>query len=260
MSSLALACACSFAAAVDLLVATSRPSEGLERLGRKLLIGSLGLYLGGLAERINSPDLMADIFGISATCLVIAGLYTTRFRRQNLAWATAAAMAAVLFGIGAVTAGQVSDIDQQMSILLVLHIGFVTSAAGFLAALGIMAALYLVKEKGLRDNPTGWSLRLPGLGALDRIQLRSLQASFVLLTIGAGLGALMILSGVSASAGSDILAVVTAVIWCVLASMLYLRLWRGWRGHSLAVFSGISVIVLLATVFISFGSRILDHG
>jgi len=137
----------------------------------------------------------------------------------------------------------------------------VAAGAGFLLLLGLLAAMYLAKERAIRARRTGGLMsRTPSLEVLDRYQLTALQVGFLLLTIGVGFG--LLLMGIAAADGGnrDLLAYATIAVWGLLGWVLFLRLWRGWRGHRMAALSGWLVVGLLVAVVVAFEVTALRHG
>ena len=226
-------------------------------LGEAVLFAGLGVYAGGLLASWGGLRLPADIFGICAVSLALAGLYANRFQQQTRLWGAVSAVSAAFF-LAALLSGE-GQAPTPMRTVLKLHIGFVFAALGFLMFLGAVGALYLAKERSLRRRPAGLARRLPSLDDLDLLQLRSLQAGFLLLTIGAVLGVQLMLSG-TRSERSDALALITAMLWLFQAVALYFRLWRHWRGHRFAVASLAIALLLVGGVALTFLAGIGRHG
>lgn len=235
-----------------------------EDVGAALLFLAIGIYMGGLLDRFRDGTfqllLPADLYGISGMVLALAGLYVARFRRVPSLWATVSAVAALFFLAGRFAHSAVRTEDAPETVLLTLHVGLVLCAAGFLLLLGLLALLYVAKEQALTRDPTGWSRRLPNLELLDRGQVRSMQVGFLLLTLGMTFGLVLWFSVPAPSARADFLAAATFAVWVLLGGLLYLRLWRQWRGHRLAVLSSLIVGGLLVAIVATFGVDSLRHG
>ncbi|RMF11856.1 MAG: hypothetical protein D6761_13610 [Candidatus Dadabacteria bacterium] len=226
-------------------------------VGEALLFAGLGIYIGGLLASWGGLRLPADIFGICAVSLALAGLYANRFQQQRRLWGAVSLVSAGFFFAAYLSGG--GHAPTPMRTVLKLHIGFVFAAVGFLMFLGAAGALYLLKEKSLRRRPAGLARRLPSLDDLDLLQLRSLQAGFLLLTIGAVLGLQLMATG-TRSDRSDALALITALLWLFQAIALYLRLWRHWRGHQFALASVGIALLLLGGVAATFLVGLGQHG
>lgn len=227
-----------------------RQSPAQANVGGAALFTGLGVYVGGLLGHWGVVYIPVDIFGICGVSLTLAGLYANRFQGGQILWSLAASVAAVFFTAASLFSGKPELQGEVQTTLLKMHIGFILAATGFLLCLGAIAALYLLKERALRRDPAGLARRLPSLDNLDRFQLRSLQAGFVLLTIGVAFG-LQLLT--TSQRGPDALSLATLAVWLIIGATLYLRLWRGWRGHRLAVFSGSIIAGLSVIIIIGFG-------
>lgn len=133
-----------------------------------------------------------------------------------------------------------------------LHAGFIFCGfAGFLAAVS-SALMYLTQSAQLKSKHLGRVfVRLPSLGALDRIHSRSLMIGVVLFSIGILCGLFWAgrLNGTSLLPKDPkvILSFFTCALYCVI---LGLRLSNVRRGHKIALGTVIAFIVLIAT-FIS---------
>lgn len=257
-----VAAAAAAAAALAFIRDMHRPAPVTSGLGGALLFMAVGLYGGGVLARTDGWRLHlllpADLYGIAGTALTLAGLYVARFRRAPGLWAVISAVAAVMYGAAAAV-GHAPDGD-PLGPVLALHIIFILLAAAFLILLGLLGGLYLIKEGALRRDPTGWARRLPKLDTIDRLQLRAMQAGFLLLTIGAMFGVALFAGATSHNARSDALALITGAIWTVLAVLLYRRQWLGWRGHRLALAGGVLALILVLAILMTLGVGVLRHG
>lgn len=245
MLHLHIATALCFVAAVVFWRQRHADAAAQSNVGGALLFAGLGVYLGGLVSHWGVVTVPADVFGICGMSLTLAGLYANRFQGGATLWGIASGVAAMFFGAAALLSGEPLLQGEPMATLLKLHIGFILAATGFLVCLAGLAILYVVKEKALRRDPSGLARRLPSLDNLDRFQLRSLQAGFVLLSIGVAFGFQLWLFAAAGRPSIDILAVFTLVVWAVFAVTLYLRLWRGWRGHRLAMLTTVVVLLMI---------------
>jgi ABC-type uncharacterized transport system permease subunit len=120
------------------------------------------------------------------------------------------------------------------SAMLTLHIG--ANVLGLVAfALAFVAGLaYMVQESLLRRRQlTGVFQRLPSLGVLDTIGLRSVLTGFPLLTFGMVTGTFWLLR----ADGSQfyVSQALGLVAWAIYAGVIVLRVAAGWQGRKAAV-------------------------
>jgi ABC-type uncharacterized transport system permease subunit len=131
------------------------------------------------------------------------------------------------------------------NLFLVLHVGLVLAAfAGFTLA-AALSGLYIWEERRLRTRPaTILGRQIPALATLDSLALRTVGWSVPLLTLGAAVGLVRLLSQ---SDGLDALIAVTAVTWLVWCAYLGLRLLGGWTGRRAAylALAGFALVVIV---------------
>ena len=120
------------------------------------------------------------------------------------------------------------------SAMLTLHIvanilGLVAFAIAFVAGIAYMLQESLLRRRQL----TGAFQRLPSLGVLDTIGLRSVLTGFPLLTFGMVTGTFwLVRSGGSQFYVSQALGLVA---WSIFAAVIVLRVAAGWQGRKAAV-------------------------
>jgi ABC-type uncharacterized transport system permease subunit len=118
--------------------------------------------------------------------------------------------------------------------MLTFHIaanvlGLVAFALAFVAGIA-----YVLQERLLRRRQlTGAFQRLPSLGVLDKIGLRSVLTGFPLLTFGMITGTFWLLR----SDGSQfyVSQALGLVAWAIFAGVIILRVAAGWRGRKAAL-------------------------
>jgi ABC-type uncharacterized transport system permease subunit len=142
-------------------------------------------------------------------------------------------------GTGSGTASRYSNL------FLVVHVGLVLVAfAGFTLA-AALSGLYIWQERRLRTRPaTILRRQMPALATLDSLALRTVAWSVPLLTLGATVGLVRLLSR---DDRLDALIAVTAVTWLVWCAYLGLRLLGGWTGRRAAylALAGFALVVIV---------------
>jgi ABC-type uncharacterized transport system permease subunit len=121
------------------------------------------------------------------------------------------------------------------NLFLVLH--FTLAAA--------LSGLYIWEERRLRTRPaTILGKQIPALATLDSLALRTVEWSVPLLTLGAAVGLVRLLTQ---SDRLDALIAATAVTWLVWCAYLGLRLLGGWTGRRAAylALAGFALVVVV---------------
>lgn len=255
----ALAAALASVGAILFLSGVRREHPG--RGGPSALLLAAGLAAGGLLERVGWLGLRvpADLYVLVAVVLSVGAGGVLRSRRADVLGAVIAALAALFLLAAAVSTGH-AEAEPARGPLLVLHILFVGAAAGTLLIAGGASALYLLKARGLRQAPRGFTHRLPRLETLSRVLDRSLAAGMLLLTGGVALGSVVMAQTPDRMAASGLLVTVTLTTWAALGGVLVARRWRGVSATLVARVTLAMVGVLLLTVLLSFGLTPLRHG
>lgn len=139
---------------------------------------------------------------------------------------------AALLLAAAYAGGGVGEDGDHPGVLLAIHVALMLAAvAGFTLGAGL-AAFYLWQERRLKRREARiLRLRVPALDVLERLSVRTVAASFALLTAGIGVGLAKL-----AQDGSrfDTVMAVTLAVWGVYACLLALRRWAGLRGRRAA--------------------------
>lgn len=122
-----------------------------------------------------------------------------------------------------------------------------TSYLAFFVAL-ISGLLFLVQERGLkRKDPRLLSIRAAPLEALDRVNLFSLMVGFTLFTLGTFQGLLLARSNWGAYFTADPKEIWSGLTWGAYATLLLLRLTRGFRGRRMIFLSVMSFLLVIFT-------------
>ena len=152
---------------------------------------------------------------------------TPRYRLLGLAVMPVAAVLLALAWAGGGTAVEEGD---RSGVVLAAHAALMLAGfAGLTLAAG-MAALYVWQERRLKRHERGvLKVRVPALGALDRLAARTVLGSLVLLTLGIGVGAASFERG-----DFDAAMAVTIGIYATYSALLVLR-HEGWRGRRAAL-------------------------
>jgi ABC-type uncharacterized transport system permease subunit len=152
----------------------------------------------------------------------------------------AAVLLAVAWAAGGVDVTRRSDLGTAF---LVAHVGLVVAAfAGFTISAGV-AGVYLWQQRRLkRHTPGVLRLRLPGLTTLDGLVARTITASLVALTLGAGVGFARIRSE---GHELDAIAITTIATWAFYAGYVVARHELGWTGRRSAqlALAGFALVV-----------------
>ena len=131
------------------------------------------------------------------------------------------------------------------NLFLVVHVGLVLAAfAGFTLA-AALSGLYIWQERRLRTSPaTILRRQVPALETLDSLALRTVEWSVPLLTLGAAVGLVRLLTR---NDPLDALIAATAATWLVWCAYLGLRLLGGWTGRRAAylALAGFALVVVV---------------
>ncbi len=131
--------------------------------------------------------------------------------------------------------------------VIVSFIGYASFAIAF--CIGIM---YLLKKNGVSEK--GLLGRLPDAAVLDELIHQMIMFGFLFLTAGIISGAVWANSAWGRYWGWDPKETWSFITWLVYASLLHLRMMRGWRGKRIAV---MSIIGFAAVLFTYFGVNLL---
>ena len=227
--------------------------------GDRAVITGLGIALlaHGLALILRTQELATEggptlqdglsLFGF------LAGLIAIGIARKNVP--QAAAMAAVLVtGIVFIAVSSISGDgvpSRLQSPWLPVHIATAVLGEASFAVAGLVAAVYLVQERRLKQKKKlpkiGSGLhKLPALELLDNVSVKLVLLGFPMMTIGLIAGAIYgkEVSGQYWTWG--LLNTVSVVVWILFALLLHFRMTIGWRGRKAAMLTlaGVTATVL----------------
>lgn len=124
--------------------------------------------------------------------------------------------------------------------------------AGFAIAFGI-SCLYLLKQRTNGDS-NRLMARLPEDTILDDLTHQTIMFGFLFLTLGIITGAVWANSAWGSYWSWDPKETWSLITWFIYATLLHLRLMRGWNGKRIAV---VSIIGFMAVLFTYFGVNLL---
>ena len=217
----------------------TRGSERAPRAPGTVFVAALGAHLAFLLlESPTGGDLpiadISQILSLSSFGIGIAFLLASYRFDVTILGAFVAPLSLMLFlaaGLGSSYAPVSPRVESAMLSLHILAniLGLVSFAIAFVAGVA-----YLVQEGLLRRRQlTGAFQRLPSLGVLDTIGLRSVITGFPLLTFGMVTGTFwLVRSGGSQFYVSQALGLVA---WAIFAAVITLRVAAGWQGRKAAV-------------------------
>ncbi|MCS6816040.1 MAG: cytochrome c biogenesis protein [Blastocatellia bacterium] len=140
---------------------------------------------------------------------------------------------------------------------LPLHIGFMMLAyAGFLLAF-LAALMYLLQERELKRKRFGIIYRyFPSLSACETLGHRSLLFGFLMLTLGIGMGIILLHRSDPVFWRGDPIIVLGFVTWLFYLVVVHYRLAAGWRGRRAAM---LLIVGFLATAATFVSARLFGH-
>jgi len=217
----------------------TRGSEKAPGMAGTVFVTALGAHLAFLLLETPAPGELpladiAQILSVSSFGIGIAFLLASYRMNVTILGAFVAPLSLMLFLASGLGSSYAPVPPPVQSVMLTLHIaanvmGLVAFALAFVAGIA-----YLLQERLLRRRQlTGIFQRLPSLGVLDTIGLRSVLVGFPLLTFGMVTGTFWLLrSGGSQFYVSQALGLVA---WAIFAGVIVLRGAAGWQGRKAAV-------------------------
>ncbi|MFO7754248.1 MAG: c-type cytochrome biogenesis protein CcsB [Desulfobacteraceae bacterium] len=119
--------------------------------------------------------------------------------------------------------------------------------AGFAVAFGF-SVMYLIRPDGTESS--GLLSRLPYQGVIDELTYQMVVFGFLFLTIGIITGAVWANSAWGSYWSWDPKETWSLITWFIYASLLHLRMMRGWNGRRIA---WVSIVGFMAVLFTYFG-------
>jgi ABC-type uncharacterized transport system permease subunit len=217
----------------------TRGSEKARSAPGFTFVTALGAHLAFLLLETPAPGEfplsdISQILNVSSFLIGIAYLLASYRFDVTVLGAFVAPLSLMLFlasGLGSSYAPVSPPVESAMLSLHILAnvLGLVAFAIAFAAGLA-----YLLQESLLRRRQlTGVFQRLPSLGVLDTIGLRSVLTGFPLLTFGMVTGTFwLVRSGGSQFFASQALGLVA---WFIFAGVIVLRVAAGWQGRKAAM-------------------------
>jgi ABC-type uncharacterized transport system permease subunit len=217
----------------------TRGSDKAPGMSGTVFVSALGAHLAFLLLETPAPGELplagiAQILSVSSFGIGIAFLLASYRMNVTILGAFVAPLSLMLFLASGLGSSYAPVPPPVQSVMLTLHIaanvmGLVAFALAFVAGIA-----YLLQERLLRRRQlTGVFQRLPSLGVLDTIGLRSVMVGFPLLTFGMVTGTFWLLrSGGSQFYVSQALGLVA---WAIFAGVIVLRVAAGWQGRKAAV-------------------------
>lgn len=225
-------------ACVLYLMQLVRGSEKSRRAPGFVFVTALGAHLAFLLLEAPGAEVpladISQILSVSSFLIGIAFLLAWYRFDVTILGAFVAPLSLMLFlasGLGSSYAPVSPRVESAMLSLHILAnvLGLVAFAIAFVAGIAYMLQESLLRRRQL----TGVFQRLPSLGVLDTIGLRSVLTGFPLLTFGMVTGTFwLVRSGGSQFFISQALGLVA---WAIFAAVIVLRVAAGWQGRKAAV-------------------------
>ena len=234
------------------LFVLTRGSSKAERAPGTVFVAALGAHLAFLLLEAPPGELplsdMSQILSVSSFGIGIAFLLASYRWDVTILGAFVAPLSLMLFLASGLGSSYAPVPPRVESVMLTLHIG--ANVLGLVAfALAFVAGFaYMLQERLLRRRQlTGAFQRLPSLGVLDTLGLRSVLVGFPLLTFGMVTGTFwLVRSGGSQFYVSQALGLVA---WAIFAGVIILRVAAGWQGRKAAVGTMLGFAFTLLVLF-----------
>ncbi len=241
------------------------------RLRRWLILLSIGAGLGGhtfwlvrAALRFGHLPIIStqEVFALLAWAIAVYYLILRRtHRRADVLGLFVLPIIALFVLVALVSTGFTLLPEGLEDVLrmpaLPLHIGFMMLAyAGFLLAF-LAALMYLLQERELKRKRFGAIYRyFPSLSACEAIGHRSLLFGFLMLTLGIGMGIILLHRSDPIFWRGDPIIVLAFVTWLFYLVVVHYRLAAGWRGRRAAM---LLIVGFLATAATFVSARLFGH-
>jgi cytochrome c-type biogenesis protein CcsB len=132
--------------------------------------------------------------------------------------------------------------------LVPVHVVLSVAGEALFILASLAGAMYLLQNHSIKHKKlTSFTVFLPSLKELDRINHICLLWGFPLLTLGVLAGSIWARTAWGSHWQWDPKQVWTMLIWVIYAVLLHQRLAIGWKGHRAALFSILAFLVLLVS-------------
>ncbi len=229
--------------------------------GDRMVLAGLGisvfahaLAIGGRTVELGSFPLTDLHDGLSLFgCLAAVFALGISWRGVPQVTAFASLLVAVLVAIVISVEPNVAPRHLQ-SPWLPIHIAFAFLGEAAFVVAGMVAVVFLIKERRLKTKKkripkvgTGLA-KLPALEILDNLGIRLIQVGFPSMAIGLGAGAVYSKEVSGNYFNWGLLNTVAVLVWVLFALQLHFRLTIGWRGRKAAVLTLIGVVATLVAL------------
>mgnify|MGYP000219628452 CR=1 FL=1 len=203
-----------------------------------------------------------EVFALLAWAILVYYLLLRRTRPWADIFGVFVLPIVVLFVLVALVSTGFTLLPQELENILrmpalPLHIGFMMLAyAGFLIAF-LAALMYLLQERELKRKRFGFIYRyFPSLSTCETIGYRSLLLGFLMLTLGIGMGIILLRRSDPVFWRGDPIIVLALITWIFYLIVVHYRLAAGWRGRRAAL---LLIIGFLATAATFVSARLFGH-
>ncbi len=221
------------------------------------------LGIGALmhASHVVSASLLSRVcpveslhFALSLSALMAVGGYLLLQKRLRLhAIGVFVAPLALTFLVGAQFVAQNQPAEGVPRSLLAAHITANVLGVGLFLLAGAAGGFYLMQERRLKAKRVNWlTAKLPPLDALDHTGHRLLLAGFPLLTFGVVTGAVFVGELGTGGLAAVLRAALGYATWLLVAGVLVLRAFAGWRGRRAAygTLAGVACVLAVVVLYI----------
>lgn len=180
-------------------------------------------------------------WGICLVCLI----FIWRFQFRALG-TFAAPVIFVIIGYAAMQSKEVKELMPALrSSWLAFHVSSAIISYGAFGVSFAVSLIFLVRER-MKEN-SFWEAHVPAKNKLDMISYRAVALGFLFLTFVIVTGAIWAEQAWGSYWSWDPKETWSLVTWIIYALYLHLRISRGWKGRSAAVFSVIGFICVIFT-------------
>lgn len=216
-------------------LASERRTDHVGRIGfwaSAVLTAAVVAAIGTL----QGPSALIRGGGLFATlALLVAGgfLALKRSFEIRVAAALVAPVCAFMLVVSLVLPYRPSTVEEAHQVVLLTHVGLALLGLGTFALSAVLATLYLVQERQLRQRQFGRLFqRLPSLDELDTASFRLVVLGFVIYTVALIVGFLWLFQ--SPGGSSTVRIALAMVAWAAFAAVIHTRITSGWRGRQAA--------------------------